>query len=248
MFLMDVTEGVRGANCEKCGVFVGRVGDGRWSLQPRFCDSCALAAQAEAARLVEEGRARQHAFRVREWREGSGIPEHLRGFRFADLAGDDALREPRVLAERWAAGDVSSLVLGGPVGRGKTRLAIAAANEMLERQPVLFFSAPNIMARLGSGSFGSRVREEALGALIGQRALVLDDLDKARPTEYAAEVLFLAIDQRAEREAPPILITTNLPGVELGKRWPGLYGEALVSRMKLMDGIRVEGPDRRKRG
>jgi len=80
--------------------------------------------------------------------------------------------------------------LGGPT------LAIAA--DVTDRDAVLA-AADRVRIELGGadvlvnnagvmllGPFGSEQRDEALEALTGNAALVLDDLDKARPTEYAA--------------------------------------------------------------
>lgn len=229
--------------CEDCGGAVFRVGEGRFSLMPRFCQPCVASHLEEAAEAREAEERRQHLWDVARWRGLSGIPKHLGEFRFESIVGD-GLDEAVLMAREWASGDRLGLVLSGPVGVGKTRIAVAAANEMIQSRAVRFVSAPLAIARLGSGSLSSRAREDTIADLTGETALVLDDLDKARPTEYAAEALFLAIDQRADGAAP-LLVTTNLSSDELVERWPGVYGEAIVSRLQLLDAVRVEGEDRR---
>lgn len=214
------------------------------SSMPLLCDACARRqvredAEREAAEDAERGRAR-----VVAWRECSGIPEHLQDFRFSSIDRPRGLDRAISAAMRWAAGDLGGLLLGGPNGVGKTRLAVAAANEMLQRRRVRYFSAPLLIARLGTGDFSNALRRDALDALTSTAPLVLDDLDKARPTAYAAEALFVAIDQRADGAAP-LLITTNLRLRELAEHIPAPFGEAIASRLRLLEGVRVEGPDRR---
>jgi DNA replication protein DnaC len=83
-----------------------------------------------------------------------------------------------------------------------------------------------------------------LEILTGSDALVLDDLDKTRATEFAAEAVFLAIDQRADGAAP-IMLTTNLEFTGLVGRWPAPYGEAIGSRIQLFQSLVVDGQDLR---
>lgn len=80
--------------------------------------------------------------------------------------------------------------------------------------------------------------------MIGTEALVLDDLDKARRSEYASEQLLCAIDKRITAGAP-LLVTTNLMPSQLADRFPG-YGPMIVSRLRgYCETFLVEGPDRR---
>jgi DNA replication protein DnaC len=232
--------------CERCSAPVAfhRSADGKYVMRGRFCDPCITLIEAEERQAEAVANASALAVASRRWRESSGIPGHLLDFRWKDLDADSELQAARDAGVRWARGEISGLILSGEVGRGKTRIAIAAANEMLESRRVHFLSAPILLARLGSGSFDSRIRQETLAILMGSDALVLDDLDKARPTEFAAEALFLAIDHRADG-AGPLLVTTNLGSAAMLERWPEVYGEAIVSRLTLLEKVRIKGKDRR---
>jgi DNA replication protein DnaC len=77
---------------------------------------------------------------------------------------------------------------------------------------------PVLFAHLGR-AFSDDERQDALAGLTGDQALVLDDLDKTWPTEYAAEQLFCAIDKRLTARAA-LLVTTNLALSELAARYP----------------------------
>lgn len=210
---------------------------------PLYCDECVARQDAEA-RERESIEAGERALTARRERlKKSGLPAKYHGRELADL--DHA--EP-VLAElrEWVDAG-TGLLLTGEIGRGKTTLAGAACWARLEHGPVSWTSAPLLFARLGSG-LGSEQRDSALGVLSGKRALVLDDIDKVRPTEYGAEQVFLAIDQRVEHAAP-LLVTSNLAPSQLAEKWPEPYGPAIASRLVgYCRVVRVEGVDRRLAG
>ena len=208
----------------RCGARVEReLPEGRFAALaarlPFVCGACArreeAELEAEQAALEQERR----EARIRRRRERAGLPDGLTGC---------PLEQPD--ARAWAEGRVPGLMLTGPVGVGKTTAAAAAAEHVLRRgRPLRWLSAPLLFARLGSG-MGTRQREQALDALTGSHALVLDDIDKARPTEYAAEHVFLAVDTRIT-DRTPLLITSNMSLAELAQRWPDPYGEAIASRI-----------------
>ncbi len=136
------------------------------------------------------------------------------------------------------------LLITGPVGVGKTWIAAAAAWARLELAPLHWFSTPLLFARLGTG-LGTPQRDEALEVLSGTTALVMDDLDKVRPTEYAAEQVFLAIDNHIN-EGAALLVTTNLTLSALAEKFPEPFGEAIASRLAgHCETFALEGVDRR---
>lgn len=220
----------------------------RWAGLIRMrCAACmeTLACAESAAEQARQAQAREQA-QARRLR-GVGVPPHLRGYSFAHVDRPEGLERALVLARSWARGELAGLGLLGPVGVGKSRVSVAAANEACRRARVRWYSAPVLVARLGSGGFDSPERKAALEALMSTCPLVIDDLDKARPTEYAAEALFTAVDGRADGGGQ-LLVTTNLNGAELARRWPQPYGEALADRLQLLSWVRVAGESKRNGG
>jgi DNA replication protein DnaC len=135
-------------------------------------------------------------------------------------------------------------VVAGSVGVGKTWLVAAAAWALTEREPLRWFYVPTLFQRLAL-QFADDSREEALRALAGSQALVLDDLDKVRATEFAAGQLLGAIDTRVTGGAA-LLVTTNLGLDALADKFPDEYGYAIASRLAgYCEAFAIDGQDRR---
>ena len=122
-----------------------------------------------------------------------------------------------------------NLYLWGPVGTGKTGLAIAALKARMHRgTPALYTTLPDLLDRIrqtydgGTGSTATLLHD--LGDI---DVLVLDDLGAERPTDWVVEKLFQVLDHRmrAERET---LFTSNLTLDQL----TGRLGERVVERIR----------------
>jgi len=237
--------------CTGCGAEVRRDLSESGSMRtflaaaPLVCSAC-IASHEQAELEFERERERAEAARRRDARiKNSGIPGQLLAVTFDDI---DVTGRAQALAaaRRWAAGDLLGLTLTGPVGRGKTRLAAAAATAMLARRSLRWRSTPVLFAQLAH-AYGHSDRESAIDTMIDSgHALILDDLDKARPTEYGAEQIFAAIETRIT-EGVPLLVTTNLASDELAAKFPEPFGEAITSRLVgHTEGYVLDyGPDRR---
>ena len=111
------------------------------------------------------------------------------------------------------------LVIHGPKGNGKSHLAAAITNHLVEeaRSPTLFLTAPDLlhalraeiresMARAGSGD---RSPSELLDVVREAPVLVLDDLGAERWTAWAEEQVFLLFDYRYRLELPTVVLTNE---------------------------------------
>lgn len=105
------------------------------------------------------------------------------------------------------------LLLIGPYGCGKTHLAAAAANLLLERdEPVLFTTVPDLLDHLrATYAPTSEVTYDSLYTLLCEAGvLVLDDLGAQHTTSWAEEKLFQLINRRYVRRSPTIITTNHI--------------------------------------
>lgn len=213
---------------------------------PVECEECMAARDEEASAVAE---AEQREARIETRRRAAAMPRKWTGARFGDLDVDDGNRRALELAAEWAAGGSKGLVLWGLVGRGKTHIAAAAANERLLRAPVRWLPVAELLLDLrmpfDSPEYARAVRKlEASGS---KAALVLDDLDKLKPSEHAVQPLYVAVNAWIEAGLP-LLVTLNRDLDELSAWLPDTFGDAIASRLAGYCRVReVAGVDRRMR-
>ena len=104
------------------------------------------------------------------------------------------------------------LLLRGPIGSGKTHLAVATALEMIERfdSPVLFMVVPDLLDHLRS-AFDPNISvgyDERFEQVKTASILILDDLGTENATPWAREKLFQIFNYRYNEQLP-IIVTTN---------------------------------------
>jgi DNA replication protein DnaC len=133
-----------------------------------------------------------------------------------DLSGPAAaVTEAFNAALTFAADPVGWLVIHGPKGNGKSHLAAAMANYLIDERGIaaLFLTVPDLLRSLrqeirdsvrGQGS-DSRMLDTAQESPV----LILDDLGAERWTEWAEEQLFLLLDYRYRLESPTVVITNE---------------------------------------
>ncbi len=136
--------------------------------------------------------------------EGYGLPP--------DRAAN--LREAFDLACQYADNPQGWLVLFGGYGCGKTHLAAAIANRVLERGlPVLFVVVPDLLDHLRA-AFGpnSPVRyDERFDEVRTAPLLILDDLGTQSSTPWAQEKLFQILNYRYNARLPTVVTSNQSP-------------------------------------
>ena len=97
-----------------------------------------------------------------------------------------------------------------------------------------------------SRGFNDSRRIDTMDALDGKHAaLILDDLDKAKPNASAAAHVFGAIDACLIHERA-LIVTTNLMPSQLAAYWPKPHGATIASRLAGYCGLhKITGRDRR---
>lgn len=175
-----------------------------------------------------------------------GLPEHLReGKRLATaaallfVAGEShtvSLAEAyRMCKRRWSGADVvrNSLVFQGPVGTGKTGLAAAIINAMLEQlQPVLYVRTQDfimsVQARYGTGD-EKPTSDDVINELRQAPVVVLDEFNLTDKSPDRQSIIEKVVRYR-HGQALPTIVTCNLNQEELRAHW----GERTVSVLLAM--------------
>lgn len=207
---------------------------------------CEVCSEAEERAAGEVGEAEL----VERRRAASGMPVKWQRQTFGQLDDDPDRSRAIELAAAWSLGDLPGVVLWGDVGRGKTAVAAAAANGILSLRRLRWVAVSELLHALRMG-FDAPEYKRAVRLLdpgrggAGLAALVLDDLDKLKPTEHAVAPLYTAINGWIEAEAP-LLVTLNRSLDELADWMPDTFGEAIASRLAGYCKVReVRGRDRR---
>ena len=123
--------------------------------------------------------------------------------------------------------DSESLLLVGATGLGKTHLALAIANEVINRgYGVVYCSVPDIARRLEQEHFSKGSEEPTQQSLTQCDLLILDDLGTEFTTPFTSSALYHIFNTRLMRTKPTI-ISTNLSLEEMERA----YSERFVSRL-----------------
>lgn len=215
--------------CDACGDSGAR-GDGR----PCHCAAGMRWAQVE-----------NHE---RYWRER--IPFTFQAVRLETSPHRAAAERVRawVEAEPWRHGG-GTLLLTGPVGTGKTALAVGAMRIAYERfgtcphfvnvVELLEAARPRDLDRPAPADQAPRLERVQAGSLV-----LLDDLGAEKPSEWVTERLYALVDARW-RTAKATIVTTNVDGAELEARLGARTMSRLLSRAEV---VPVTGPDLRRQG
>ena len=134
-----------------------------------------------------------------------------------------------------------SLTLMGGLGTGKTWTAAALARILLveDSVPVTFVTSQQLIdaVKPASGGLDVDMMQFELAPV-----LVLDDFGAERLTEWATDQLYRLAHHRSHN-GRPCIITTNLDGPDIHKRYNQRLIERLFGGSKL---VRVTGASRRK--
>ena len=187
------------------------------------CDAARLAdaqfdAEIEAGKRARTANARAERLQARL--EASNLPEewHQRGLAAwrRRTPNEQAAYDAAVaFGLRVKSGEHPSLYIAGPIGTGKTMLASCLCVDLIKLgYSVLWSNVGDVLRSLRATFNGKDNEELVIERYTSPPILVLDDLGKERPTEWAAEQLFAILNRRYERSKTTI-VTTNYGGTDL---------------------------------
>jgi DNA replication protein DnaC len=168
-------------------------------------------------------------------------PRGKKGKKDYSISISDSIEDAYETAKKYAQSLQGWLLIQGKFGSGKTHLAAAIANYIVEmRIPVLFATAPDLLDLLRftyndpETSFEERFRD-----FRSVKLLILDDFGTENATGWAREKLFQILNYRYINKLP-LVITTNLDLDEIDAR--------IRSRLqdeKIVEHVRILAPDHR---
>jgi DNA replication protein DnaC len=229
--------------CPTCGVVPPiALADGWYTRRLCKCERAAFDA-LQLRQLQEEQRqaltALTYTWLGRAWSEPG-----LAAKTFATFRGERQL-EAYKLAQAFAAEPVGTLALYGDFGTGKTHLLAAIANAVAAAgRTCRFASVVSLFDALKERIQAEQDYHELLRKAIEAPLLVLDDLDKLKPSEFREETLYKLLNGRSVAGLPLALSSNNSPDALV--RWIGEAG-----RSRLMAGLiplPMDGPDYRLQG
>lgn len=144
-------------------------------------------------------------------------PKTLDTFDFNASEGIDAAQISDLARGKWIA-DAENLIFAGPIGTGKTHLAIALGMEAArQRRHVGFWRAADLVRALLEAR-DNRELTRLQRRLARLELLILDELGFVPFDRTGGELLFNLVAERYERRS--VLVTSNLSFSE----WPKVFG------------------------
>lgn len=201
---------------------------------------------AEEERLEKEKRRLErleyYADHIYNWLGSRWNETPLRKKTFENFEADRQM-EAYSAAKNFVTDPYGTFILHGTYGTGKTHLLSAICNETLHKhnRRSLFTTSTKLFAAIQQKIANHDDHYAVIEQAVKTPLLVLDDVDKAKWTEFREEMYFAIVDERVKRDLPIALSTNRLEDLE------SFVGGAVFSRLKVgQAAIAMNGKDYRE--
>lgn len=222
----------RDAVCKECGSIISETFIpfiNKWVTDK--CECQKLKEQQERA-ITETNK---RLFTIRDYKRQSGIEPRYKTASFDNFIPAEqtrkALRTARLYAEKFTEAEKNGtgLIFTGNTGSGKTHLACAIANTLLENGiQVKFITYSYLLQTINSANDYGVTEGETIRSLQKARLLIIDDIAAQNATEKGRSVMFSILDKRINNLKPTIF-TSNVTSLEELKT---RFNEQIYDRIK----------------
>jgi DNA replication protein DnaC len=226
--------------CPMCGVVPPIALAEGWYAR-RLCRCERSAFEAEQLRQLQEEQNQALTALTFTWLGPAWSEPALAEKTFATFRSE---RQPEAyeLAQAFALDPVGTLALYGDFGTGKTHLLAAIANAgATAGRTSRFASVVSLFDALQERIQAGQDYHELLRKAIEAPLLVLDDLDKLKPSEFREETLYKLLNGRCNAGLPLAISSNNAPN-DL-ERWIGSAGRSRL--MQVLIPVPMKGLDNR---
>lgn len=174
--------------------------------------------------LCEEELSLRYERKIARYKKESRLPsgKSFRNFNFKDVAIEASKLKPFGEEVSWIK-ERENLLLFGPSGVGKTHLAAAIGDALVEKEVrVKFYRGFELVQELQKSKKELSLQRQ-LEKLEKYELLIIDDLGYVKKDEQETSVLFELISRRYERGS--LLLTSNLA---FGK-WDSIFGDEMMA-------------------
>lgn len=196
----------------------------------------------DVKRQIEIDKQQEQKERLAKMFEFSGIGERFKKRTFDNFIetreNKAALQYFKNYAKNFGK-QKKGIYLCGDYGIGKTHLAVAVANYLInEGKSVLYLPITNLKGRIYQ-SYENHTTDEIIYKITKNSLLILDDFDKLKKTDAMIEVLYGVINKLYEDERK-VIITANCSRAEIAD----VYDGSIASRIaEMCEVFRLEGKD-----
>lgn len=224
-------QGISNGRCGTCGANVNERTRQIFSNIVRIYTPCECLNKAMLARAADRLRGLSE-YVISQNRARAGLSPM-----FQTAALETFERRPGIeeMVEAALAFDMTTgLFIMGSYGGGKSHIAVAICNRMLEQEyRCRYANVPETLAQLRATYNGNGTEDKVLDELTSVDLLVLDDIGAEKTTDWALDRLYTVIDSRY-RHMRPTIYTTNLSLDELETKVGGRIVDRILGSCQVV--------------